>query len=1341
MKNGKISGKSGKTLFDTRIISNLAVFIFVFLLLLGAMSSASFAAIRVQQVSNDRDIGISTINDETKITTTKNLAKTINSLVTASNSKSSSQNRMLSGTTLKWTILIYIDADNNLEAAAIKDIKEMLKGAKNLPDCACVLIQIDRSSKNSTAGKGYTSEPLPGETTEYTGARRYRVTNNGTLELVQELGEVNMGSAKTLNDFVKWGRQQCPSEKVALIIWNHGAGDAGVAEDETNKKDILQLPEIRRVLEAYKNDTGKNLDLLGFDACLMSAAEVITEFTGLTKILVASEDVEPGDGWDYQALFREFGKNVCNKTEYDLGGAIVGTYGKYYDTVKKNKTTLVAIDMEQYGPRFQQTMKAFTRKLVSMLENETTSWEVARAIEWARNHSYEMWGGEQIDLYSFLSLLQRAVTDTQLRKLIQEVLDVILYMRFARHGGKAAVNATGISIYFKKNSSITYTYKGAAAIKFNKTTEWARVIKIFTDIYRNASYRAWLKANPPTIASPTEVIGSLFPATSENAPPTTPIFDSTTVTQQLADGFLFDGTLSIPNGLSFPDGGWVHIYEWPLGQRADLDPITSIWFDSLSSNTQYNFEFLWQPSVTGWVSLIMDFQPYQPNVWPQLPGESYDSSEFNFVQIEPLDPFYIPPSPGPALYPMWLIEPDEAPMIAGNTAQYGLEIINSGLEAYGGGSLMITATEIETQTTVTLFDNIMPSLSPGESHTTLFDFTPQTPGIYEFDVFVDNEPLDLPSNAPKEWFSTVPIVPVIPPTDIIDSLTANVLLNDSNQLYDPTELPFHETDWVNQDLFLEFELPTPVNPSTLPIINFTFNVGTTWAPDMYSAQGLIHPDNWTTSTDGRFTALIGPFPALSSSTFLSANPYRMSLTTNATGSENVLEPAFWEFMQLPNYSNRPDVILLDATAELDPFTGNLTATLFMENRGTAVANGTTAGVSFSALLPNGSFATSVNFTYGSLPTMNPGEFAIWVITISYLQFLIEGFHVLFVDLTYNSATYDRISKEVLFYHDNDTEGPEIDPNTGLPKDIVEEVDRELFNDDPLFGTPDSIEEAPKKPVVDGQLVDPFDEPFLEESMIESEVEAPTLENEDELFDVELDPLGLGPLPSLSSPNPSLTETTTTLNSAAVINNASYYFTIYAKVSAIPAGQYPIYVYFYDAGYNVLVISFTLIVNYNPVITGYNSTYIEIPENETGSYSVSWSIYDEENGTYEVYKNGTLILNGTWIGMQSNDINIGLGGLTAETYVFFINVTDIYGASANLTITVVVLPQPQSTTTPTSTPTSTPPSSNASSSETTPSTSTTPPSPATTSLDLVSIVIALMFVPLAFRLYRKKKNIN
>jgi hypothetical protein len=118
-------------------------------------------------------------------------------------------------TTKKWTIMVYMNADNNLESDGIADFNEM-EAVGSTSDFN-IVVQIDRASGyDATNG-------------DWTTCRRYYVTqdaNTSTIssQLIQDLGEVDMGSYSTLVSFVDWAKTNYPADNYFLVCWDHGDG-------------------------------------------------------------------------------------------------------------------------------------------------------------------------------------------------------------------------------------------------------------------------------------------------------------------------------------------------------------------------------------------------------------------------------------------------------------------------------------------------------------------------------------------------------------------------------------------------------------------------------------------------------------------------------------------------------------------------------------------------------------------------------------------------------------------------------------------------------------------------------------------------------------------------------------------------------------------------------------------------------------------------------------------------------------------------------------------------------------------------------------------------------------
>ena len=118
---------------------------------------------------------------------------------------------------------------------------------------------------------------------------------------VEQLGDVNMSDPDTLANFVAWGMKNYPAEHFVLIISDHGGGWKGAVQDES-KNGWSTTPMLDEGLAKAEQMTGRKLDVLGFDACLMASGEVVHQLGKHADYMICSQQTEGADGWQYTKL-------------------------------------------------------------------------------------------------------------------------------------------------------------------------------------------------------------------------------------------------------------------------------------------------------------------------------------------------------------------------------------------------------------------------------------------------------------------------------------------------------------------------------------------------------------------------------------------------------------------------------------------------------------------------------------------------------------------------------------------------------------------------------------------------------------------------------------------------------------------------------------------------------------------------------------------------------------------------------------------------------------------------------------------------------------------------------
>lgn len=206
----------------------------------------------------------------------------------------------------RWTVMLYM-CGSTLEEDYMRASEVLSSLAYDLPENINVVVE--------TGGSRLWH--LEDVDSEY--IQDYEVQKNG-LRLVNQTASANMGEASTLKRFLKWGIDTYPAEHYMAVIWDHGGGPiGGAAYDSGNYFDSLSVPELSSVLSSL----GVKLDIIGFDASLMSNLETASQLSLYADYMVASEDVMPMCGWNYYSLFEflsnnpsadvsEVGKIICD---------------------------------------------------------------------------------------------------------------------------------------------------------------------------------------------------------------------------------------------------------------------------------------------------------------------------------------------------------------------------------------------------------------------------------------------------------------------------------------------------------------------------------------------------------------------------------------------------------------------------------------------------------------------------------------------------------------------------------------------------------------------------------------------------------------------------------------------------------------------------------------------------------------------------------------------------------------------------------------------------------------------------------------------------------------------
>lgn len=237
--------------------------------------------------------------------------------------------------TPKWTYMVYIAGDNSLSDAAITDLQEMMAVGSNASINVVVQAELNPSTRIGT-WRGRIVKNMP---------------DADWLPVSATGGGVDMTNPQTLTDFIVWAKNTYPAENYALVLWSHGGGwktqklMRGALQDVTSAGASAPMMSLNNIVKAV-SDAGVHFGLINFDACLMGMYEIGYAFRNVADYLVASEEVEPGEGDDYTAILTALTTSPA-MTASTLSATIVSTYRSFYATQGRSSVTKSAVDLSK----------------------------------------------------------------------------------------------------------------------------------------------------------------------------------------------------------------------------------------------------------------------------------------------------------------------------------------------------------------------------------------------------------------------------------------------------------------------------------------------------------------------------------------------------------------------------------------------------------------------------------------------------------------------------------------------------------------------------------------------------------------------------------------------------------------------------------------------------------------------------------------------------------------------------------------------------------------------------------------------------------------------------------
>ena len=329
-----------------------------------------------------------------------------------------------------WTVMIYLNGSNleSQNGEASRNLASLLN--VQLAENVTVLVYTGGTAKWQNSSINASSNQI-------------WLIQDRQLVLLETYNRQNMGSSATLAQFIEYGQSYVPYDRKALILWDHGGGSIeGFGADENYNFDGLYLYELENAMaQGYD---GVPFDLIGFDACLMASVETASVFAPYARALVASEEVEPGGGWDYYAMFHQLSLDTTMTGE-EFGIVVTDSYyKKYSNTATEGYITCSVIDLTKIS-KLEDCLGDLSEELSSAIVQPTAMLTLSAARQNAESYGDEPGAVsfDMVDLYSFVEQ-QTTASSADTTALLNAIDDAVVY----EVSGSQRLYSYGLSIYF-----------------------------------------------------------------------------------------------------------------------------------------------------------------------------------------------------------------------------------------------------------------------------------------------------------------------------------------------------------------------------------------------------------------------------------------------------------------------------------------------------------------------------------------------------------------------------------------------------------------------------------------------------------------------------------------------------------------------------------------------------------------------------------------------------------------------------------------------------------------------------------------------------------------------------
>jgi len=355
-----------------------------------------------------------------------------------------------------WTVLVYLNGNNATASQAVTTMRQLeFVGSNDKMHMAAQLARpkalLDKWSH------------------DWNGVRRYEVKNNGQefnagavvidgltgflpgktkgikSDVLQDMGDVDMGKGQTLAEFLEWGITKYPAKNYMVVMQGPSEGVSGMMHDVLHDSK-MSVADLGAAFKQVHEKTGKKIDIVALNGSATNSLEVANELKDHAKLLVGSQDIQAGQSMPLAMVMNEI-SNVSKDGEQSP--LTVAQYMLLMNSMAPGALSIV--DLDKIGPA-KEAWNDLAKNLISagvtkeqlhsMLE-KTQDFQGA-----SKNSAY----GNSRDAIHFAKIVQEEVADDKVKAAAAKAVDALEASLVGDvANGKRMEEANGISVFAPTN--------------------------------------------------------------------------------------------------------------------------------------------------------------------------------------------------------------------------------------------------------------------------------------------------------------------------------------------------------------------------------------------------------------------------------------------------------------------------------------------------------------------------------------------------------------------------------------------------------------------------------------------------------------------------------------------------------------------------------------------------------------------------------------------------------------------------------------------------------------------------------------------------------------------------